>query len=269
VKQSAAACNMEIIENGLETASLKDTEPPVSDLADVDSTLEKLKNFCKLKDITTAGAIALTIQRNRTGQYASLIADFENGTLHEVYPRAFNQIYKEGPVTESQEFLYCFHAGLDALPLRAEVADSPIPTNAAAAEADSPFAFCCDNLEPYRPRRTQNDRVFDAFVSGVGEARGLLFEVKRQVDNGRLISTAVFELRDGKRVRVQPSGPLSKVHSFKNFKCVCHNRFFGVDLCKVGDGHSNAHHLRCVAFAKRDAALEEAFFTHHGCDAAA
>ena len=49
-------------------------------------------------------------------------------------------------------------------------------------------------------------------------AQGALFEVKRQVDNGPLISTAFFELCGGQRIRVEPVGPVSKVHSFQELQ---------------------------------------------------
>lgn len=253
---------MDALEGALSRVSVNEpTDEPTDGPADgpaAPAAVRRLRAFCEGKGIDTAGAIAFTIQRNRTGQYASLIVDFERGTLHDVYPRAFDQIYREGPVSESEEFLYCYHAGLDVTPLRGE---APRPFD--EDETRTPYAFCCDALTPYRPRRTQNDRVFDGFLKGEGSAPGLMFEVKRQVDNGPLVSTAFFELRDGVRVRVEPEGPMSKTHSFKNYKCLCHNRFFGVDLCKAGSGGRNAHHLRCVAFAKRDAALEDAFFAHH------
>lgn len=55
-------------------------------------TIERLKKFCKLKNIITSGAFVMTIQRNRTEQYASLVVDMDRDTLHELYPQAFNKI---------------------------------------------------------------------------------------------------------------------------------------------------------------------------------
>jgi len=223
-----------------------------------DDTVRKLRSFCEKKGISTTGAIAITIHRNRTGDFASIIANFDDGTVHTVYPQAFNKVYNEGPVNESEEFLYCYQAELDTAPLN-------VQTGASDKEAESPLAFCCGNLVSYRPIRTQNDRTFEDFVRGFkGDAPGLLFEVKRQVDNGPLISTAFFELRGGQRIRVEPTGPISKIHSFKNYKCSIHNRFFGVDLYK-NLYMNQAHHMRCIAFAKRDTAIEDAFFEKHGC----
>ena len=244
-------------------ASLEFAAPTKDDakVVEGDDVVRRLRKFCEIKGIATTGAIAMTIQRNRTGQYDSLIADLDHGTLHSVYPRAFDKTYREGPVAESETFLYCVQAGLDASPLRESTANL---TQSDSTEVDSPAAFCCDGIVPYRPRRTANDGVFEKFVNGTGNAPGLLFEVKRQVDNGPLISTAVFELRDGVRLRVDSNESRVKVHSFKNFKCLCHNRFFGVDLFRTGGGLSR-HHMRCNAFAKRDASLEDAFFQFHQC----
>jgi hypothetical protein len=227
-----------------------------------DQTIKKLTSFCKKQNIPTTGAIAFTMSRNRTGEYASLIANMEDGTLHELYPKPFNRMFKEGPVSEDQEFLYCYQCDLDPNPLR-EMKTASVDTNN-ACEPNELDAFCCSNLEPYRPRRTQNDAIFDQFVRGHGTLKDptMLFEVKRQVDNGPLISTELFQLENGIRLRVKPTSSLQKVHSFKNYKCRVHNRFFGVDLCRSGTVH-NQHHVRCVAFSKRNAELESAFFAHH------
>ena len=218
------------------------------------STFEKLAFFCEQRNIPTTGALAFTMSRNRTGEYASLVVDMEKRTFHELYPKQFHQNFKEGPVSEDQEFLYCYQCDLDPRPLR-EINATP------ASEPNELDAFCCSKLEPYRPCRTQNDACFEQFVSGNGTAN-MLFEVKRQVDNGPLIGTAHFQLENGVRIRVKPTSPIQKVHSFKNYKCRVHNRFFGVDLCRSGSVY-NEHHVRCVAFSKRSAELEDAFFAHY------
>jgi hypothetical protein len=227
------------------------------------AVVRRLRTFCERNNIKTSGAIAFTIQRNRTGEYASLIVDFECGRMHNVYPKQFNQIYCEGPIAESEDFLYCYHAGLDASPLRA-IENETKTIEYCDEDTSLAFAFCCNELTPYKPCPTEYDRAFEKFVSGVGSAEGLLFEVKRQVDNGKLISTAVFELREGIHVQVNPKEPLRKVHSFKNYKCTRHKRFFAVDLCKDSNYGRSKHHLRCLAFGKRNSDLENAFFTHHG-----
>ena len=73
-------------------------------------TFEKLVSFCEKNCIPTTGALALTMSRNRTGEYASLIVDMEERKFYDLYPKRFNQVYREGPVSEDQEFLYCYQA---------------------------------------------------------------------------------------------------------------------------------------------------------------
>jgi hypothetical protein len=239
--------------------SVEDALAAVS-IASPDPVVRKLKDFCLKKSIPTTGAIAITIQRNRTGDHAALIVDFENETMHTHYPVAFSNssaAYKEGRVDEDEEFLYCYHAGLDATPLRT-TADAAVDE----VEPGSQFPFCCNAIVPYRPRRTVVDSTFAAFVQSKGTVDGLRFEVKRQVNNGRLLSTKMFELRNGVQ-QIAPETSVTKVHSFKNYKCNVHNRFFGVDLYKVAAATYNRHHLRCLSFSRRDTSLEEAFFEHH------
>jgi hypothetical protein len=81
-------------------------------------------------------------------------------------------------------------------------------------------------------------------------------QVTRQVDNGPVIAKTLYQLVKG---RVAPAEgvdltSLSKVHSFKNFKCARHDRFFGVDLLKAGAA-ANKHHMRLAPFERRDAAV--------------
>lgn len=93
---------------GFESCSSLWKMPPVP--WDDTITFEKLVSFCEKNDIPTTGALALTLSRNRTGEYASLIVDMEERKFYDLYPKPLNQVYREGPVSEDQEFLYCYQA---------------------------------------------------------------------------------------------------------------------------------------------------------------
>ena len=57
-------------------------------------------------------------------------------------------------------------------------------------------------------------------------------------------------------------GPYTqKVHSFKNYKCVSKNLFFGIDLYRSdGSAGGNYHHMRLNPFTKIDFELFQDFF---------
>lgn len=57
------------------------------------------------------------------------------------------------------------------------------------------------------------------------------------------------------------------MHAFKNYKCLTHDQFFGVDLYRAsapGSGGAsstyNYHHMRLNAFAHENQPLMEEFF---------
>ena len=70
-----------------------------------------------------------------------------------------------------------------------------------------------------------------------------LFQVKRQVNFGPLVSTKYFQLQDGIHKEIPNPDQKSKDHSFKNFKCGIHNLFFELNLYSFREV-SNRHHLR-------------------------
>ena len=120
--------------------------------------------------------------------------------------------------------------------------------------------FCCARMQIYHPRRTEHDATFKSFVDATGDAPGLVFQVKKQVDNGPMIWEKFFTLKDG--VRAEVKGPFTqKVHSYKNYKCTDCDRFFGVDLYKDTNAvGGNYHHMRVNAYGRRNRAIERAVF---------
>jgi hypothetical protein len=87
-----------------------------------------------------------------------------------------------------------------------------------------------------------------------------LAQVTRQVDNGPIIAKTMYQLADNAVARVDvDTAVLSKAHAFKNYKCVAHDRFFGVDLFREGPVR-NAHHMRLAPFAHRNDALMAELF---------
>lgn len=90
--------------------------------------------------------------------------------------------------------------------------------------------FCCQKIAPYREIRTAHNDLFNNFLKASGDAPNNVFEVIRQVDNGPLLFTKYFALLQDAVVEVALPAGARKVNTFKNFKCVEHDLFFGVNL---------------------------------------
>ena len=233
--------------------------------SDDDTSLlkKRLVIFCESKSIATNGVLAITIQRSRTGEFCSVIIDMDTGIVADMYPADDLSDYKEGRVGAGAElFLYCYHANLDPSKVLHKV---PTQTRTSASQFQTTGSpFCCSSLELYKPGHTSHDDKFSAFVHQRGSVRGMVFEVKAQVNNGPLVSTKYYSLDNG--VVSEHEGKFNqKVHAFKNYKCQAHDLFFAVDLYKADNSKtSNYHHMRLNPFTKVNPGVLSAFFKAAG-----
>ncbi|KAI8473570.1 MAG: hypothetical protein J3K34DRAFT_518864 [Monoraphidium minutum] len=211
---------------------------------------EGLRRFCERNGLGTGRVLAITVQRNHTGEYASLIADFGAGRLLTHYPAAALSTYKE---LRRGDLNVCYNDDLPPLPAAAPAGD--------AADDNLSAPFCCGRVTPYKPSHIDNEALFTYLVSGRGHHPNNFFQVTRQVDNGPIIAQTFYQVV-GNAVQRAPAGGadgLLKVHSFKNYKCAAHNRFFGVDLFRAG-AVRNRYHMRLNPFEFRNAEITDALF---------
>lgn len=247
--------------SGRDEASRPGRDAPSSRPAG-DPMLARLRRFCEARGINTDRVTVLTVQRNRTSSFFSLVIDWQADKLLKLYPAEALVSYKEIVVKDpgNADFLVCFN---DTLPAISEVS-SAAPEGAKYVMDNPPF--CCGGIYSYKPRPLQMEQPFRDLVSGSGNHPDLAFEIKRQVNNGPLLSTRYFSLVDGKILEVD--GPFDrKAHAFKNYKCDKHNLFFGVDLYRTGSGGDyNFHHMRLNPFEHRNEGLMESLFKAAGTD---
>lgn len=201
-----------------------------------------IRQFLQRRGVPTdRGAAVLTAQVNRTTEYVALVLDLEGDAVLPCYPAEGLSEYEE---VAFGDLLVCYRGDL-ALPTLAS------DDGAAALEGEGPF--CCSSVAPYKPRRVAHDGAFADLVSGRGSHPTLAFEVKRQVDNGPLLSTRLFKLDGGRAREVPESAVGPKIHSYKNYKCTEHKLFFGVDLRRAAAGDKAeyaAHHMRLNPFSR-------------------
>ena len=219
-----------------------------------DSTIVAgLKSWCEMNSVPLGGVLVITIQENCTTEFTSLVVDMDNEKVLPNFPADALTSYKE---IRLGSLLVCYKAGL-VLP-NSFSTDASLPQH----EAAGPFGCAPSELTPYKHRSTANDCAFRDFVQGSGHHPNLIFEVKKQVDNGPLLSTKYYQLKDGVVTEVQ--GPFTqKVHSFKNYKCASKDLFFGVDLYRADQSAGgNYHHMRLNPFTKLNPEILGSFFAN-------
>ncbi|KFZ00470.1 hypothetical protein V500_01053 [Pseudogymnoascus sp. VKM F-4518 (FW-2643)] len=131
--------------------------------------------------------------------------------------------------------------------------------------------FCCSNLQPYRPKTLDLEPKFIDFISwakwaslgtscaagkpsdtqGATEHYPYAVQLVRQVNYGPLESKRYFvpednSARDFVEVTADDlvDANFEKVNSYKNFKCLIHNKFFEVNLYEKDP--VNRHHWRAT-----------------------
>ena len=125
-----------------------------------------LKVMAKLKIEQRNGILAITIQENRTGNVDTMIIDCEKKEMLELYPHPTD--------TELHQKMYeNFIITWKYLPSIGEM-------KAEASKVSSGEAFCCKNLDPYRPIRTDKDQIFKQFLDKTGTLKNYIFEVIRK-----------------------------------------------------------------------------------------
>ena len=51
-----------------------------------DRYVSKIREYFQERGISTSGVCAITVQKNRTSQFSSLILDFDRGQVLDLYP---------------------------------------------------------------------------------------------------------------------------------------------------------------------------------------
>ncbi|KAL5085895.1 hypothetical protein Trisim1_009808 [Trichoderma cf. simile WF8] len=124
-----------------------------------------------------------------------------------------------------------------------------------------PDLFCCSSIRPYRPQRLDHERKFDKFMQWAKST-------SEEPDNGSLIiANADYVVQLVKQANYGPqesvryfttandgakfaevnendliAANFEKLNSYKNFKCIAHDKFFEVNLYQQNP--TNRHHWR-------------------------
>mmetsp|Transcript_144537 Transcript_144537/g.448812 ORF Transcript_144537/g.448812 Transcript_144537/m.448812 type:complete len:327 (+) Transcript_144537:34-1014(+) len=214
------------------------------------ATLQRIQEFCRKHGISTTGVLALTIHKNRTGQFTSVVVDLSKMEVLPSYPLEISNPKQEVRVgaartPDGSKFIVNYADGLDRP-----------ATSACAGEASqrpSSEPFCCDCLRPYKPRRLDYgaEAMFQDFLSSKGTRSDVVYEVREQVNNGPTLSCRYFTLVSAKRTCIDfDASDKAKITAYKNFICAEHNRFFSVDIyrSRAGGRGSTLHHMRLIPF---------------------
>lgn len=202
-------------------------------------TLEKLELFCKENDISTSGICAFTFQQNRTGLFASIIVNWDSMVILNNYPLENLNNYQEKKLP--RDVLMCYKTHLPELPKY----EQPVQTS---IEKSFP---CCNSMLPYQSRVISKEAYFTDFINCKGSRPNIVYELKKQINNGPLIDTVYYELIDDQR-HILNGNFTTKIHAFKNYRCLRCNLFFSIDLYHKDSTNRgyNYHHMRLNPFTK-------------------
>ena len=214
----------------------------------------RLKGWCEENGVPTHGVLVMTIQENRSTEFASVVVHMDEQKVLPNFPADGLSSYTE---VRQGSLLVCYKAGLSLPPSFG--ADAP--SLGSIGSAGGPFGCNPSEVLPYKHRPTAHDRAFRDFVQGSGHHPNLIFEVKTQVDNGPLLSTKYYTLANGTRTEVEATFT-QKVHAYKNYRCPSKNLFFAVDLYRADESTGrNYHHMRLNPFTKMNTRLLQALYS--------
>src|SRR5689334_9738866 len=121
------------------------------------SIINRLRTFCQSNNISTSRVLVITIQKNRTSNFTTLIVDFDNDSLLPNYPAELLTSYNE---KKFGDFLVCYRDDMERL------FSDTVDTESSYPEENSPF--CCTKLVPDRGRKLSADSIFRDFMNSKG-----------------------------------------------------------------------------------------------------
>ena len=156
------------------------------------AVIDQVRAFCSKHGISTSRVLVMSAQQNRGTAFFSLIVDFEAQAMLDVYPAEVlaETTYKEMKLPG--DVLLCY---ADNLPVPAQTA---LPPNwqQLSTVADKP-PFCCSSVQPHKARRLEREIYFSDLEGTQGSHPDVVYEVKRQIDNGPMLSTTYWQLSQG------------------------------------------------------------------------
>jgi hypothetical protein len=214
---------------------------------DSSSDAEIIIGFCERNGIAVDGehVLAVTVQKNLSTEFVSAIVDTKSRTLLPNFPTVdLLSTYTE---RRFGDFIVVFNNKLPH--------PTPLPAPAvelSGSDGDS-APLCCGAIKVDKNRRLDREQLFVDFVASSGNHPEIIYEVKRQITNGPLLSTKFFKLTNSTLTPI--TGEFQhKLHAYKNYKCTVHDLYFAVDLYSA-TARANHHHMRLNPFTKVSSAM--------------
>ncbi|GIQ80688.1 hypothetical protein KIPB_001523 [Kipferlia bialata] len=122
--------------------------------------------------------------------------------------------------------------------------------------------LCCSSVRAYKPRRTDYEGKFNAFLAferGDAVPTGLgdfLVQAVKQQNFGPVVSTTCYRYTGSGFETVPSTSGYRRANSFKNFICTSHNLYYELNMY-TGTGDSRHHEsTRSGAQYQRDEAID-------------
>ena len=120
----------------------------------------------ELKIMPRTGILLMTIQKNNTGEFTSVVVDVDKQILMPKYPKEIEGKAIEMKLDNGKHIVSYFQKPQ----IRAENME-------AAVESGEDQPFCCNSVRPYKDIRTDKEAIFNQFMQKRGTVQDRLFEV--------------------------------------------------------------------------------------------
>lgn len=140
---------------------------------------EKVKQICEKLCIPMSHIVVLTVQKNWTTDFFSVVVDFDTKTIIPLFGAEISSGYKEMKFGD-----FNIEYQTDLLSSGAE--NKSVDPSKHLVNLGTSSPFCCQSIQPYKNRYLDQESHFQNFMKGNGSSN-YVFEVKRQVNNGPLL----------------------------------------------------------------------------------
>ena len=120
----------------------------------------------ELKIMPQNGILIMNIQKNRTGEFTSVVVNVDNQNLMAKYPKQIEEKAIEMKLDNGKYIVSFFQKPQ----IRAENME-------AAVKSGEEQPFCCNSVRPYKNIRTDKEAIFNQFMEKRGTVQDRLFEV--------------------------------------------------------------------------------------------
>lgn len=216
----------------------------------------QVRKFFEKQNLSTVGVGILTVQKNWTCDFFSVVVDFDQEIFLPSYNAPVGQYKDDRQEINDTTFNILTADNLERL----EKEDQEEKKD--EEEKKNKDWFCCWYHKPYG--RIVKKDVFDQFFGPegkgcIGHLPQYVFRLTKQVDHGKDLWTENVQLLHGEYKKCVEHEQLHKCDFYANRICKVHGFFYKVDVYSPLP-QKHAHHLRIVPRTEMNNQVWQKFF---------